>query len=58
MTEQERFDQTMKKVLSVSHEEMQRRLAAAKEARDAKTHRASVYQKRVSRAAASSANHG
>jgi len=58
MTEREKFDSAMKKILSVSHEEMQRRLAAAKEARDATTHRASVYQKRVSRAAASSANHG
>jgi hypothetical protein len=58
MTEKQNFDEAMKKILSVSHEEMQRRLAAAKEARDAKTHRASVYQKRVSRAAASSANHG
>jgi hypothetical protein len=36
MTGQQAFEQTLKKVLSVSHEELQRRLAAEKKAKEEK----------------------
>jgi len=36
MTDKERFDTTMKKILSVSKEELQRRLQAEKKARESR----------------------
>jgi hypothetical protein len=39
MTEKEKFDATMKKVLSVSKQELQRRLEAEKKAKAAKSPR-------------------
>jgi hypothetical protein len=42
MTEQEKFDTTMKKVLSVSKQELQRRLEAEKKAKAAASPRPKI----------------
>lgn len=46
MTPKTKFDKVMRLVLSVSKAEMQKRLETDKQARDKRTHRASVHKKK------------